>query len=664
MLDRTDFESWQQHIRLYCRGKDNGENILKSIDEGPFQMGKFRETLVEGDDGAPHLGPERDRVFADLTPEEKDRYKADIRATNILLLGESIHEYYVMFTKLINDMRNIKMTMSKMQLNSKFVNNMFPEWGRFVTAVKLNRGLKNSNYDQLYAYLKQHEAHANENKMMLEKFSPIATEPLALVSNASFQQSPSHSSDFPQSAYPPQHADNTQLDSGHKPTDNLIETLTNILALLSQSYKAHLPQTNNQLQTSSNTRNQATVQNGKVVVQNVQGRYNRGQGNNARGAVAASNEGIQNRVGGQANTFDADVDEAPVQDMALNEDNIFQSDQCDAFDSDVDEAATTQTMFMENLSSADPIYYEAGPSYDSDIIFEVQDHDNYQDCNDMFHEVHEMQYDVQQHCIVDSNAEHTSDSNLIQYVKENAESVIQSDVSSVPNDAVMMIMNEIYKELVGVYEQRARFVLTEREQKIDEQIRIIITDRNKQETSLKSELHSLKMQLKSTIDHNKSMKAEVATLKHVFKQKEDKYLEDFLNIKALKEKVEDKLYKQDQSLQTIHMLCKPKPYYDEKNKVAIGYKSPLYLTKAMQVQSALYNGHELIKTSHVPAVVHDSEDTLKKAETTRKGMLKKMKSPLWIEHMIKIAPPDYSKENYLTTFTPQRQLTPEQIFWS
>ncbi|GKE14240.1 hypothetical protein Tco_1421817 [Tanacetum coccineum] len=39
MLDRTDFESWQQRIRLYCLGKDNGENIMKSIIEGPFKMG-------------------------------------------------------------------------------------------------------------------------------------------------------------------------------------------------------------------------------------------------------------------------------------------------------------------------------------------------------------------------------------------------------------------------------------------------------------------------------------------------------------------------------------------------------------------------------------------------------------------------------------------------
>nr|GEX18675.1 integrase, catalytic region, zinc finger, CCHC-type, peptidase aspartic, catalytic [Tanacetum cinerariifolium] len=92
--------------------------------------------------------------------------------------GETIHDYYVWFAKLINDMRNIKMTMSRMHLNSKFVNNMLFEWGRFVTAVKLNRGLRDSNYDQLYAYLNQHEAHANENKMMLDRFTQNTVDPL------------------------------------------------------------------------------------------------------------------------------------------------------------------------------------------------------------------------------------------------------------------------------------------------------------------------------------------------------------------------------------------------------------------------------------------------------------------------------------------------------
>nr|GEW78842.1 hypothetical protein [Tanacetum cinerariifolium] len=367
MLDRTDFASWQQRIRLYCGGKENGVNILKSIDEGPYQIGTVRETLAESTEGAPQFGPERPRVYSDLTPEEKDRYNADILATNILLQGlpkdiytlinhytdakdiwdnhkrESIHDYYVRFAKLINDMRNIKMTMSRLQLNSKFVNNMLPEWGRFVTTVKLNRGLRDSNYDQMYAYLKQHETHAKENKMMLERFSQPTVDPLVLMSNVSNQQhySPPFSTSSSTQVSQP------LADSSLSPTESLVENLTNTLALLTQSYKTFLPQTNNQLRTSSNARNQATIQDVRVVVRNVQGRQNKGQGMNPQSGSAAGYVGAQNRVGnvnpykmllmqaqengvaldeeqllflagGHDNAFDDDVDEQPIQDLALN----------------------------------------------------------------------------------------------------------------------------------------------------------------------------------------------------------------------------------------------------------------------------------------------------------------------------------------------------------
>nr|GEW11723.1 hypothetical protein [Tanacetum cinerariifolium] len=235
MLDRTDFASWQQRSRLYCSGKENGVKILKLIDEGPFQMGTVREPLAKGTEGAPHLGPERPRVYSDLFLKEKDR--------------------------------NIKMNMSRMQLNSKFVNNMLPEWGKFITSVKLNRGLRDSNYDQLYAYLKQHEAHVNENKMILDRFTQHSVDPLGLMSNVSHQQHYLQSSLTPPSTYVPPHlTDNSHLYSGLSPTENLIKNLTNTLALLTHSYKTFLPQTNNQLRTSSNTRNQATFSDGRVVV--------------------------------------------------------------------------------------------------------------------------------------------------------------------------------------------------------------------------------------------------------------------------------------------------------------------------------------------------------------------------------------------------------------
>ncbi|GJR65972.1 retrovirus-related pol polyprotein from transposon TNT 1-94 [Tanacetum coccineum] len=431
-------------------------------------MGTTRGIIDEGTEGPINLGPERPRVYSELSLEEK------------------------------------------------------------------GQALKDSNFDQLYAYLKQHETHANENKMMLERLTQQTVDPLALMSNVSPQLYHSQSSTNPPTTHhQPQSADSSQSELGLSPTDNLIENLTNTLALLTQSYKTFLPQTNNQLRTSSNPRNQATVQDGRVVVQNVQGRQNRGQGNNARGAGAVGYGRAQNRVGnanpgqarqvkcyncngvghiarnctqpkrpqnseyfkdkmllmqaqengvvldeeqllflagGQDNAFDEDVDEQPVQDLALNVDNVFQADDCDAYDSDVDEAPTAQTLFMANLSSADPVYDEADVMIDNDL--------------------------------------HESDVLSVSHTPRNtvANNLLNAELAT-------------YKEQVELYERRARFELTEREQKIDEQLRIVICDRNIKEENLKKELHSVKLQLASTIQHNTLMVDEVTSLKKDFNQK-------------------------------------------------------------------------------------------------------------------------------------------------
>ncbi|GKA67919.1 hypothetical protein Tco_0767836 [Tanacetum coccineum] len=376
-----------------------------------------------------------------------------------------------------------------------------------------NRLWKESNCDQLYAYLKQHEVHANENRIMMERFCQPNNDPLALVSDATVQQHIARECPRPK-----------QLQDSDYFKDKM---------LLMQAQE-----------------------NGAVL----------------------DEEQLLFLTGEQVTNFDDDVDDPTENDLALNVDHIFEADQCDAFDSDVDEAPNIQTMFM------------------------VQDHDTFVDHMDEYREVYKMQNDVQHNYVVDSDAEYTSDSNVIpynQYMEDNEEHVVQ--------------------KLVGVYEQRAKFELTDRERKIDEQMRIIISDRNRKETSLKSELHSAQLQLRSTLNHHKIMREEAIILKKDFKQKEDKFLEEFLDIKRLKEKVEDRLYKQDQSVQTVHMICKPKSFYDEKHKVAIGYKNPVCLARAKQAQPALYNGHVLVTTNHTPPVIHDSEDThnnnRKKAET-------------------------------------------------
>nr|GFD39994.1 integrase, catalytic region, zinc finger, CCHC-type, peptidase aspartic, catalytic [Tanacetum cinerariifolium] len=111
-----------------------------------------------------------------------------------------------------------------------------------------------------------------------------------------------------------------------------------------------------------------------------------------------------------------------------------QAEDCDAFDSDVDEAPTAQTMFMANLSSADPITDEAGPSYDSDILSE----------NDTFMMIYN--------------------------------DMCEPSVSNLSRNAVAKnsLTTELatYREQVELYKRRAKFELTEREQKINEQLRL------------------------------------------------------------------------------------------------------------------------------------------------------------------------------------------------
>ncbi|GJT05772.1 hypothetical protein Tco_0840234 [Tanacetum coccineum] len=70
------------------------------------------------------------------------------------------------------------------------------------------------------------------------------------------------------------------------------------------------------------------------------------------------------------------------------------------------------------------------------------------------------------------------------------------------------------------------------------------------------------------------------------------------------------------------------------------------------------------KVSSSGDLLHNTEDTLEIAKITRRKMNDKMKDPECVTHKVKIAPPDYSKENYLATFTIHKQLTLEQIFWS
>ncbi|GJW87817.1 hypothetical protein Tco_0163157 [Tanacetum coccineum] len=53
--------------------------------------------------------------------------------------GESLHEYYLRFTLLLNDMNIYTMPLEQFQINTKFLNTLPDEWSKFVTNVKCQR---------------------------------------------------------------------------------------------------------------------------------------------------------------------------------------------------------------------------------------------------------------------------------------------------------------------------------------------------------------------------------------------------------------------------------------------------------------------------------------------------------------------------------------------
>ncbi|GKD30543.1 hypothetical protein Tco_1241321 [Tanacetum coccineum] len=103
-----------------------------------------------------------------LTKQERECKLYDIFDKFTHIKGEILHKYYLRFTQLINDMNIYNMKVEQFQVNIKFLNSLPPKWSKFVTDVKLVKDLNTTNFDQLHAYLEQHELYANEVRILRE----------------------------------------------------------------------------------------------------------------------------------------------------------------------------------------------------------------------------------------------------------------------------------------------------------------------------------------------------------------------------------------------------------------------------------------------------------------------------------------------------------------
>ncbi|GJS07966.1 retrovirus-related pol polyprotein from transposon TNT 1-94 [Tanacetum coccineum] len=353
MLEKSMYDSWASRIRLFIKGKKHGRMMLDSIDNGPLVYPTVEEN-----------GQTRPKKYSELTEAQQLQDDCDVQAKNIILHGLPPDVYALVnhqeeakdiWDRLINDMHTIRMTMQQVQVNTKFLNALPSEWSKFVTDVKLAKSLYTTNYDQLYAYLSQHERHANEVRINRERY----LDSLAFVANSP-------------TLYNPSYLDVPMFQQGEDP----IECINKAMAFLSV-VASKFPTSNNQLRTSSNPRNQATIQDdrGNVAAgpSTVVKYYNcQGEGHIARQCT-------QPKRPRNAAWFKEKLMLAEAQEAA------FQIDDLDAYDLNCDDLSSAKAVLMANLLSCDP-----------EVLSEVPYSDSYS--NDMINQdVQEMQYYEQTH---------------------------------------------------------------------------------------------------------------------------------------------------------------------------------------------------------------------------------------------------------------------------
>ncbi|GJZ90399.1 retrovirus-related pol polyprotein from transposon TNT 1-94, partial [Tanacetum coccineum] len=164
-----------------------------------------------------------------------------------------------------------------------------------------------------------------------------------------------------------------------KQGDDPIDAINHMMSFLSVVITYRYPTTNNQLRNSSNPRQQATINDGRVTLQPVQRRqisFATGTSRTYTLGASGSNSGKQKTVISQANSqilheeelaflADPGTAEGQATHTVITHNAAYQADDLDAYDSDCDGLNTAKVALMANLSH-----------YGTDALTDVYNPDN------------------------------------------------------------------------------------------------------------------------------------------------------------------------------------------------------------------------------------------------------------------------------------------------
>ncbi|GKA87041.1 hypothetical protein Tco_0808752 [Tanacetum coccineum] len=157
--------------------------------------------------------------------------------------------------------------------------------------------------------------------------------------------------------------------------------------------------------------------------------------------------------------------------------------------------------------------------------------------------------------------------------------------------------------------------------------------------ALKEQVDSLEQNLSKQIKEKEYVLQTFTVFKNESKEKENKYMENEIDLERNFKEIDNIICKVGQSAQT----------------------------KAQRIKPTLYDG-VVMSNAHVAMPMIDDEETLILEEESRSKMSEKAKDPKVIAKKISHKPIDYEKLNRLTKdfekhFSPQQELSAEQAFW-
>ncbi|GJU24727.1 uncharacterized mitochondrial protein-like protein [Tanacetum coccineum] len=689
MLVENDYESWKIRIHRYIRGKPNGKLIWNSIQNGPTPHPMVTDPPPTNSTVMPAPRKKLDSEFND---EENKLEMADTQAEIILSQGLPRHIFNILnqtsTAKEIWDNVELLMQGSGRTKNSttternlfdelrtlscqwkQSIHDYFVRFHKLVNDMKINSAPKSPTIKIEHIKLSQSSASLSlrpHAKKTLKKQEHLQSPNDALM--ATMTQIANLLSGF-QKQFPP--------------TNNQLRTSSNS--------RTHATVHDGQIVTEPIQRKAPgnvgnTGARGKKVIC-----YNcRGEGHVARQCkepkrkmdsqyfkdkallMEAKEKG--DVLDAEAEAFLADVDcTAPYdQPQALTTTNMFQANHEDAYDSDVDEGPNAAVAFMANLSSTSATNNPVNEVHSNDN--QIFDNVDYQLSQEMHQEEH-----------LDSDAETEIDDNTIpyhQYLLDTEAQNVPTEVSADTSDKVSMIailtdlqtqldghakvnqekcleIETLKNELLQCKQEICRLdthkVKLDLENKVRQEQALVI-QRNKRNAELVQENDLLKSTLSGKEKSIAFLQSEKEKILSEKKDLADSYLDEIVCLKNANKVARDMLQRFNMPTQTIPMLSKkPKAATADLHKDLLGTRNPGLGYIAKRAQPVLYDADTLLHPAHHPVRIWDSEDVLVHQVVSMKKMNEK-------PGHVRPANGFYDKLNAMM-FVPQKELSQEQAYW-